>query len=137
MHGVAKGVEDCRDVFIHMGTVAPDVAHRQTDVFGKCTRAVDADALGIGAQVPPASQAVPATAAHDVPLAADDLPDVKVGDVGAHRADLTDELVSDHQRSNDGGARPGVPFVDVQVCAADAGPVHADQHIVDAGLGHR
>ena len=33
--------------------------------------------------------------------------------------------------------RPGVPFVDVQVGAADAGLQHADQHVVDARLGHR
>ena len=53
--------------------VVPDVGHRQRDVLGERAGPVDADALGVLAQVPAAGQAVAAAAADDVPLAADDV----------------------------------------------------------------
>ncbi len=59
-------------------------------------------------------------------------PGWKSADVGADLDDLAHELVADHHRHGDGLLRPGVPVVDVQVGAADAGAVHADQHVVDA-----
>ena len=107
------------------------------DVFGERARPVDADALGVRAEVPPAGQAVAAAAADDVALAADDLAGMKVRDVRADLDDLADELVADHHRHGNRLLRPGVPVVDVHVGAADAGPQHANQHVVDARFGHR
>ena len=55
-------------------------------------------------------------------------------------ADLLDaphELVAHDQGHRDRLLRPGVPVVDVQIGAADAGLQDADQDIVDAGLGDR
>ena len=115
--------------------VDPDVGHRQRQVLGERPGAVDADALGVLAQVPPAGQAVAAPAADDVPLAADDLADVEVLDVRADLDDLAHELVADHHRHRDRLLRPGVPLVDVHVGAADPGPQHLDQHVVDADPG--
>ena len=56
---------------------------------------VDADALGVRAQVAPAGQAVAAAAADDVALAADDVARREVLDVRADLDDLADELVPD------------------------------------------
>ena len=46
--------------------------------------------------------------------------------------------VPDYERDRDGALRPGVPAIDMQVGAADAGAKDADEHIVDADgrLGH-
>ena len=78
VHGVAERVEDRGDVAVDAVVVVPDVGHRQREVLGERARAVDADALRVLAQVPPAGEAVAAAAADDVPLAADDVAGVEV-----------------------------------------------------------
>ena len=135
--GVAERVEDRLHVAGDVRVVDPDVGHRQRQVLGERAGAVDADALGVLAQVPPAGQAVAAPAADHVPLAADDLADVEVLDVRADLDDLAHELVADHHRHGDRLLRPGVPRLDVHVGAADPGAQHLDQHVVDADPGHR
>ena len=77
---------------------------------------------GVRAEVPPAGHAVAAAAADDVPLAADEVARLEVGDVRADLDDLADELVADDERHRDRLLRPGVPLVDVEVGAADPGP---------------
>ena len=120
------------------GPVVPDVGHRQRDVLGERARPLHAEPDRVRAEVPPAGHAVAAAAADDVPLAADDVARVEVAHVRADLDDLADELVPDHERHRDRLLRPGVPRVDVQVGAADAGLAHADQDVVDPDLrlGH-
>lgn len=79
-----------------------------------------------------AGEAVAATAAGDVALAADDVAGGEGVDVGADGDDLAHELVADGERHLDGGLGPLVPLKDMNVGAADAGVVHADQYVVDA-----
>ena len=55
------------------------------------------------------------------PFAGDDFAGVKILDVGADLDDLADEFMPDDERHGDGLLGPGVPFVDVQIGAADAG----------------
>ena len=64
-------------------------------------------------------------------------PGKEVVDVGADFDDLADELVADDHRHGDGLLRPGVPVVDVEVGAADAGAKDLDEHVVDADLRFR
>ena len=71
--GVAEGIEDRRDVEVDARRVLPDVRHRQRDVLGERAGAVDADALGVRAQMAPPGHAVAAAAADEVPFAADDV----------------------------------------------------------------
>src|SRR5262249_29253674 len=65
-------------------------------------------------------------------LAADQVAGAEVIDVGADLDDLADELVADDHGHGDGPAGPVVPLVDVDVGAADAGALDADQDVVDA-----
>jgi hypothetical protein len=58
-----------------------------------------------------------------------------VGDIGTDRYDFADELMADNEALADGGFGPGVPVVDVEVGAADAGVENADLDVVDAHLG--
>ena len=103
--------------------------------LGERAGAVDADALGVGAEVAPAGHAVAAAAAHEVTLAADDVARREVVHVRADRDHLAHELVADDHRHRDRALRPGVPGADVQIRAADARAQDADQHVVDADLG--
>src|SRR5205823_5205409 len=108
----------------------PDIRQKHPDDY--------ADAFGIGAEMPSPRQTVPASAADDVSLAADNLPGKEVRHVGACCDDFTDKFMSDDHRYRDSFGGPVVPFVYVQIGAADTGAVHPNQHVVDAEdrLGH-
>ena len=134
---VAERVEDRGDVLVDPRPVVPDVRHRQGHVLGEGAVAPDTEADRVGAQVAPAGQAVAASAADDVALAAHEVARAEVGDVAPDLDDLADELVADDERRLDGPRRPRVPRLDVQVRAADAGLVHPDEDVVDADGRHR
>jgi hypothetical protein len=88
----------------------------------------------MSAQMPPASKAIAATAAHDVPLSANLVAYVKVADVRAGFDDLTGKLVTDDKRNRNGLLRPGVPLVDMKIRSADSGCKDSNLDIVDAHL---
>jgi hypothetical protein len=134
VHGVAEGIEDARHLLVHAVAMMPDVRHRHADVFGEGSGAVHADADGVFAKVAASGEAVAAATADDVALGADDLAGMEVVHVGADGDDLADELMPDDHRHRNGLLRPGVPFVDVQVGAADAGFADLDEDIIDADL---
>ena len=64
------------------------------------------------------------------------LADGQAFDVAAQFHDFPGEFVAGHKRDGDGLLRPVVPVPDVDVGAADAGLVDADQHVIGADLGH-
>ena len=106
------------------------------DVLGERAGAVDAEADRVRAEVAPAGHAVAAAAADDVALAADEVAGGEVAHVRADLDHLADELVADHHRHGDRlRCAQSSQLVDVQVGAADPGPVHPDQDVVDADLG--
>src|SRR5262245_44508102 len=119
VHGVTERVEDGLHVAAQMGIVDPYIGHRQSDVLSKRPRPVDADALRVLAQMPPAGEAVAATATDDVAFSGNDVADVEVGDVAADLDDAADEFVAHHHGHRNCLLGPSVPFVYVQVGAAD------------------
>ena len=70
---VAERIENAGDLEIHMRRVHPEIAHGHRDALGEGAGTIHAYAAGVSTQVTAARQAVPAVAAHDVALAADDL----------------------------------------------------------------
>ncbi len=70
-------------------------------------------------------------------FAADNLAGMEVGNVGTDSHDLSHELVPHHHWHGNGLSCPIVPFVDVQVGAANAGAIDPDQHVVDTDVGLR
>src|SRR5579875_1369021 len=137
MHRVTERIEDGGHVEINGGIVVPNVGHRQGDVLGERTGAMDADALRVLAQMTAPGQAIATAAANDVALAADDLAGVEVGDVGADSHNLADELVADDHRYRNGFPCPVIPFPDVDIGATNASAPDADQHIIDADFRRR
>ena len=131
--GVSERIENRGDIQIDGGSVTPDVGHRQNDKFGKRSGPIHADSLRMRAQMAAAGQAVPAAAADDVALAADDVAGMKIVDVGADLDDLAYEFMADRHGHGDGALRPFVPFINMHVGAADAGAADADEHVVDSG----
>ena len=138
VHRVAEGVEDRLDVARQGRVVDPDVGHGQGKILGVGPRPVDADRLGVLAEVAAAGKAVAAPPTDHVPLAADDLAGPEVLHVAADVDDAADEFMADDQGDGNRLLRPGVPGVDVHVGAANPGAEDFNQHVVDAHLwlGH-
>ncbi|GAA3209727.1 hypothetical protein GCM10020256_07200 [Streptomyces thermocoprophilus] len=97
VHGVAERVEDRRDVQVDLDPVHPHIGGGQGYVLGERAVAADTEADGGTAQVTASGEAVAALAAHEVPLAADQVAGLDVGDVAAGVDDLADELVPDDE----------------------------------------
>ncbi len=129
---VAKGIEDGGDARIDAGVMAPDVGHGQRDVLGESTGTIDADPLGVGAQVTAARHAVATATADNVALAADQIAGMEVVDVRADSHDFADKFVADSHWYGDGLLRPLVPLINVHIGATDASVVDAYEYVVDA-----
>jgi hypothetical protein len=82
--------------------------------------------------MPSACETVSASPTDDVAFAADDIPGMKVVDVGADLYDLADKLVADGHGHGNGALRPLVPMIDMNVGSADSGIANADKNVVDA-----
>ena len=102
-----------------------------------CERAVtvNADADVVLAPLDIAGVAVAAVAAGDMALAGDALADREARDARAKLGDLADILMADDLWGLDVLLRPLVPFVDMDVGAADRGLVDLDENF--SGARHR
>ena len=121
VHGVSEGIENRGDFVRDGERVLPHVHHGNDDKFGERAGAVHAHALRVRAQVAPAGQAISAAPANHVAFAADQVAGLQIRDVGADLDHFAAKFVADHQGHVNGGLRPFVPIVNVQVGAADAG----------------
>ena len=116
-----------------------DVGGRHRDVVGEGAVAVHADDLGALAEVGVAQAALEAVAADDVSFGGDQVADGEQSGAGrlpAQLDDLAGELVADDDRRLEPAAGPAVPLPDVEIGAADAGVVDADQHVGGSAGGH-
>ena len=131
VHRVAERIENRGDVEIDSRSMTPDVGHRQDDIFGERARPVHADAHGMRAQMPSAGETIAAASAHHVAFAADNIAGMKIVDVRSHFDDFAHEFMTDRHGNRNGALRPIVPFVNVDVSAANSRALHADQNIVN------
>ena len=132
---ISEGIENRGDFARDGARVLPDVHHRQDDVLGERARAVHSHALRVRAQVAPPRETIAAAPADHVPFPADQIAGMKIRHVGSDFDNLSAEFMPDDQRHVNGGARPIVPVVDVQVGAANSRAQHANFDVVDAGFG--
>src|SRR5690606_33686880 len=119
--GVAERVEDGGDVVGDVIGQGVDVLGGQHQIVGERPRPADTHRLVAVAELTAAGPAVAAVTAGDVALTGDSLPDRDALDFVAHRLDPAHELVPHHQRHGNRCLRPFVPFIDVDVGAADGG----------------
>src|SRR5205823_8300168 len=73
-----------------------------------------------------------AASVDDVALRGDPIAFADVGDEPAYLHNIAGELVPDRDRRFHAAAGPGIPFVNVDVGAADAGATHTDQNLIVA-----
>jgi len=75
-------------------------------------------------------EAIAAMSANDVPSPLTIIPDLNSVTFRANGGNFADKFVADRHRNRDGRFRPIVPFIDMEVRAADAGLEHLDEHVV-------
>ena len=73
-------------------------------------------------------------AANHGSFAADNFTYAEILHLAAYLNDLPDKLMSHHQRNRDGVTRPIIPFIDMEIGAADARAFHVDQYISGTSL---
>jgi hypothetical protein len=132
MNGITEGIEDCSHLLIDLRVVPPDIRHGQRDEFSEGARAVDANALRVGAEMPSSCEAVSATTAHDMAFPTHDIARMEVVYIGTDFHDLSDEFVTDGHRDRYGLSCPLVPLVNVDIRSAYTGIPNADQYVIDA-----
>ena len=112
----------------------PDIRGGNAYVLGKSAVAVNAHADGVFAEMAPASEAIAAMAADQMPFAGDQIACLKMFDVAAHRRDCAHKLMADNHRWTNRLLRPGIPLIDVYIRPADGCSKDFDQNIIDARL---
>ena len=137
MRGVAEGVEEGDNVLRETLVDGNDVACRDADELRERAVTVNADADVVLAPLDIAGVAVAAVAAGDMALAGDALADREARDACAEFRDLADILMADDLRGLNVLLRPLVPFVNMDVGAADRGFVNFDQNFSGARHGNR
>src|SRR5262245_22063747 len=118
---VSERIEDRLYVTRNVRVMHPHVCYGQREVLSECTRPVYSNPLRVLAQMPAASQTIAASPAHDVPLATNDIPNVKVVHVRTNLDNPAHKLVTDHHGHRDRTSRPCIPLEDMQVRATNAG----------------
>src|SRR4051812_36381709 len=112
----------------------PDIRHWHGNEFRKGPWAIYADSLRVFAQMPPPGQTIPASTANDMPFGAHNVAAMKIDYVRPDLDDFADELMPHHHGHRNRLLRPGIPFINMQICSANPGAIHANQHIVDPNL---
>src|SRR6185437_11512751 len=104
--------------------------------LGEAPGSVHAEDAHRLADVRLAAAALEAMAAVHVHVGGDILTGLEALDLAAHAFDVSAELMAERQRRVDAPLSPAVPFIDVEVGAADGGGVHPHQHVTRADFGH-
>ena len=85
--------------------------------------------------MPSSCQAIAAPATDDVSFPAHNIAGIKVIYVRSNFNNFANKFMPDGHGNGHGSLRPIVPLVNMNVGAADACVVDANQHIIDADLG--
>ena len=78
----------------------------------------------------PAGQTIPAAAADDMTLAADEVTGMKVLHIASELDNLANKLVADDESDRNRLARPRVPLMNVEVGSADSRHQDANQNVI-------
>src|SRR4030095_16835049 len=119
MYGVAQRIEDGGVLLGDFGIKFPDVRLGDNDVFGEGAVGIHADDFHVLTDVGFACAALQAFAAGHVHFGGDEVAFFHAGYFVAESDHLAAELVAGDQRRMDAALGPAVPFINVQVGAAD------------------
>jgi hypothetical protein len=115
----------------------PEIAHRHGNIFSERALTIHAHADGMSAQLATTSQAIAASTTDQMAFTTDQITDFEIIDVATEFNHMANEFVADHQRHRNGALGPGIPIINMQIRAADAGAINADEYVVYANFWHR
>ena len=130
MDGVAKRIETGEDIERNGGVGMPGVGSGDGDELRPRARPVDADALGVGAKMPPARQTIAAMPAGDVTFADDEIALGESAHIAADAINFADELVPDRHRDRDRFLCPRIPVINMNIGPADRCLERANEDVV-------
>lgn len=137
MGGVAEGIHDSSEVVRYLGAQFDDVGLGDSDVLRKAAvLAHDTNRDSVLTDVSHTTTAVAAMAADDVSLGRDAFAYMYATHTGTYFYDLSHELVAHGIRGAAVGLGPFIPFIHMQVGAADGGFLDLDEDIVDTYFRH-
>src|SRR5208282_2002118 len=117
VHGIAQWIE------------VPDIRFGDDHVLGKSSVGVNADNFHVLADVSFTGAALQALAASYVHFGRYEIAFLDAGDFIAERDHLAAEFVSRNERRMNAPLRPAVPFIDVEIGAADGGDFDFDEDV--------
>src|ERR1017187_430903 len=129
VHGVAQRIEDGCVLLRDGGIEVPDIRFGDDDVLGESSVGIDADNLDVLADVGFAGAALQALAASHVHFGGYEIALLHAGDLIAKRDHLAAEFVSWDQRRMNASLGPAVPFINVEIGAADGGNFDFDENV--------
>jgi hypothetical protein len=130
VHRIAERIEDGADLVVDAVGERHHVEGGQAQVFGKRALLVDADPPCLGVEVELARRDLAGGLADQVAFAGTALAEAQPLDIAADSDDLARKFVAGDKRHRNRPRRPVVPLPDMDVGAADAGLVDADQDVV-------
>src|SRR5580700_5130956 len=89
------------------------------------------------AKMPTPGQTVSASSANDMSFTRHDHAGLKIDHMTSHRFNDADKLVANLHRRRNSPLRPAIPFIDVDIGAANGSAENPDQNIEVAGRRHR
>jgi hypothetical protein len=138
MKCVAHRIVNAADIIAYRVIEMPHIRRRHRDILGKTSIAINADDLGVRADMRVACAAEKAAAIDDVALRSDAITLLHIGHERSNLNDIAGELVTDYERGLAARARPVIPIVYVDVGATYSGPANANQYFIvaDSRLGN-
>ena len=124
---VAERIENCVHFLGNILFALPKVGKRNRRVLCKNSLNINADTASVGAQMSMTLHAVAAMSANDMTLAAYKVAHLEYRAFTLDFYDFAHELMTDNHRSLYGVLRPLVPFVNVNVRAANSGFVNFNE----------
>jgi hypothetical protein len=129
---ISPASTECTD----RGIEFPDVRFGDDDILGEGAIRVDADNFHVLADMGFAGSALQALAAGHVHFGGDEIAFLDAGDFIAEGDHLAAEFVSGDERWMDASLGPAVPFINVEIGAADGCHFNFDQNVVTAVGGN-
>ena len=115
----------------------PRIGRGNRNELGPRAGTIDADTLGVRAQVTASGQTISTMPAGNMPLPDDEIALGKTAHVRSGRCNFPDKLVTNGHRHWDRLLRPGVPVINVNIGTTDRSLFRADQNIIGSYFRHR
>jgi hypothetical protein len=119
MDRVAKRIKTGKNIQRNLRIGQPNVRLGHGKILGEGPGAVDANPVGLVAEMPASGQTVPTASANNMAFTRHDHAGMEIDHMTSNGFYDADELVTDLHRRRNSALGPGIPVIDVDIGAAD------------------